>query len=177
MDRQEKINIAKDLTDKMSRAKAAFLVDFKGIKVDEVTDLRKNLRRQQAELQVVRNTLAKRALVEHPEAEKHWAKSLTGTNAFVFAYDEVSEPAKALSKVSEDLECFKIKSAVLDGRLLDARAVKQLATLPGKDELRAQLLSVMQAPAGRFVRTLNEVASRFVRVLSAKSEGGDKQSK
>ena len=171
MDRESKINIAKDLTAKMARAKAAFLVDFKGIKVDEVTDLRKSLRGQQAELQVVRNTLAKRALGEHPEVEKHWASNLKGTNAFVFAYDEVSEPAKALTKVSEDLECFKIKSAVLDGRLLDVKAVKQLATLPGKDELRAQLLSVLQAPAGRLVRTLNEVASSFVRVLSARAEG------
>lgn len=171
MNRESKINIAKDLTDKVARAKAAFLVDFKGIKVDEVTDLRKNLRRQKAELQVVRNTLAKRALVEHPEVEKHWASSLKGPNAFVFAYDEVSEPAKALAKVSGDLDCFKIKSAVLDGRLLDAKAVRQLATLPGKDELRAQLLSVLQAPAGRLVRTLNEVASSFVRVLSARVEG------
>lgn len=170
MTRDRKEQEIKLLTDKLAKSKAAFIVDFKGMKVEQVTDLRKKLHPVESEMKVVRNTLAKRALKAYPDSEKAIASSFKGTNAIVFAYGDISAAAKTLATFAKDVEVFQLKTGVMDGQALDENKIKFLSTLPGKDQLRAQLLGVLLAPAGKLVRTINEVPSAFARVLKARSE-------
>lgn len=172
MDRSQKVQAITSLSEKFGRAKAAFLVDFKGMNVEQVTSLRKTLTPLQAEMKVVRNTLAKRALLEHPKSEAAIAKSLSGTNAVVFAYEDVSAAAKALADFARDVEALELKTGVMDGSALSKQQITYLATLPGKEVLRAQLLGVFAAPMSKFVRTLSAVPGGFVRVLAAKKDKG-----
>jgi large subunit ribosomal protein L10 len=164
----QKTQAISSLSEKFGKAKAAFLVDFKGMSVEQVTSLRKTLSPLQAEMKVVRNTLAKRALKDHPQSEAAIATHLVGTNALVFAYNDVSAAAKALADFAKEIEHLDLKSGVMDGSSLSKEQITYLATLPGKDVLRAQLLGLFKAPMGKFVRTLSAVPSGFVRVLAAK---------
>lgn len=170
MDRMQKAEAIAALSEKFGNAKAAFLVDFKGMSVEQVTSLRKTLTPIRAEMKVVRNTLARRALKNHPQSEAVIADKFVGTNAVVFAYEDVSAAAKALSEFAKDVEQLDVKAGVMDGGALNGEQIKYLATLPGKDVLRAQLLGVLSAPMSKFVRTLGAVPSGFVRVLAAKSD-------
>lgn len=170
MDRAQKATEISGISERFGRAKAAFLVDFKGMTVDQVTNLRRQLFPLQAEMRVVRNTLAKRALKDHPEAEKALASHFVGTNAVVFSYGDVGVTAKTLSSFSKDVEHLELKFGVMEGKALDRAKIDYLATLPPKEVLQAQLLGVLVAPATKFVRVLSEVPSSFVRVLNAKKE-------
>jgi large subunit ribosomal protein L10 len=165
--RAQKAQQIQELSERFQRAKAAFIVDFQGMTVQQVTSLRKTLTPLNAEMRVVRNTLARLALKNHPEAEKAVSDKFVGTNAIVFAYEDVSASAKVLSEFGKDVEQFKLKSGVMEGAALDAARIKYLSTLPTKDVLRAQLLGTFMAPATQFVRVLNAVPSGFLNVLNA----------
>lgn len=170
MDRAQKVEVISGITDRLQRSAAAFLVDFKGMNVEQVTDLRKKLFAVEAEMKVVRNTLAKRALADFPKESDALAADFVGTNAFVFAYGEASGPAKTLSDFAKEVEHLELKSGVMEGERLDEARIKYLADLPPKEVLQAQLLGVLAAPAGKFVRTLSAVPSGFARVLNAYKE-------
>ncbi len=172
MTRERKEQEVSGLVTKLAKAKAAFIVDFKGMKVEQVTDLRKRLHPAESEMKVVRNTLAKRALKGYPEIDNALSASFRGTNAIVFAYGDVSAAAKTLATFAKEVEVFQLKTGVMDGRALDENKIKFLSTLPGKDQLRAQLLGVFNAPATKLARTLNEVPSCLARVLQAKADKG-----
>ena len=168
--REEKAQEIASLSEKFGKAKAAFLVDFKGMTVEQVTTLRKKLHPVESEMKVVRNTLAIRALKDHPQSEAALAEGLLGTNAVVFAFGEAPAAAKALSDFGKDVESFQLKIGVMDGAKLDANGIKALASLPSKDVLRAMLLGTLQAPMAKFVGTLQAVPAGFVRVLAAKRD-------
>lgn len=167
MTRADKVQEIKEITERFTKAKAAFLIDFKGMKVEQVTNLRKKLFPIEAEMRVVRNTLARRALKDFPEMETAIGSSFKGTNAIVFAYGDISASAKTIADFAKDVEVLQIKTGVMDGRGMTADGIKYLATLPPKEVLRAQLLGLFQAPMGKFVRTLAAVPGGFVRVLAA----------
>ncbi len=122
------------LSERFGRAKAAFIVDYK------VTKLRKTLQPLNAEMKVVRNTLARLALKPHPGSDQAISDKFIGTNAVVFAYDDVGASAKALSEYAKEVEVFKLKSGVMEGKALNEGMIKVLASLPSKEVLRAQLL-------------------------------------
>lgn len=155
MTRETKEQEVKFLTDKLNKSKGAFVVDFKGLKVEQVTNLRKALNKSESEMKVVRNTLAKRALKDFPKVDEAISSSLKGTNAIVFSFGEVNATAKALSEFAKENELLQVKTGVMDGEKLDEAKIKFLATLPGKDQLRAMFLGVLQAPASKLARCLN----------------------
>ncbi|MEK7355166.1 MAG: 50S ribosomal protein L10 [Bdellovibrionota bacterium] len=165
----EKAAEIKSLSEKFGRSKAAFLVDFKGMTVEQVTSLRKKLVPVESEMKVVRNTLAVRALIDNPKSEV-LKDSLVGNNAIVFAFGEAPATAKALADFAKDVELLQLKVGVMDGAKLDANGIKALANLPSKDVLRAMFLGVLQAPMSKFVQTLNAVPSGFARVLGAQRD-------
>lgn len=165
-----KTEMIASLNDKFGKAKAAFLVDYKGMTVEQVTSLRKKLFPIESEMKVVRNTLALRALANHPGAEAALKDGFTGTNAIIFAYNDATVVAKTLSDFAKDVEQIQLKIGVMDGNKLSVENIKALASLPSKEVLRATLLGVMNAPATKFVQTLNAVPSGFVRVLAAKEK-------
>lgn len=171
-DKQQEIT---RISDKLSKVQAAFLIDYKGMNVEEVTSLRKKLAPVQSEMKVVRNTLAKLALKNYPDMDTALSGQFTGTNAIVFAYSEAPATAKLLREFGELVEELVIKTAVMDGRALDANSIKALADLPSKEVLQAQLLGVLQAPMSKLVRTLNEVPSGLARALNARKDQLEKQ--
>lgn len=165
--REQKAQEVAEISERFGRAKAAFLVDFKGLTVESITKLRKSLRQTQSELKVVKNTLALRALKEHEKFGLPLKDHFTGNNAVVFAYEDASAPAKALTAFAKENEALVLKTGAMDGRGFNEAQIKYLSTLPGKPELQAKLLGTLQAPMQRMVATLNEVPSKFVRLLAA----------
>lgn len=158
--RAEKDLGIKLISEKLAKAKGAFIVDFKGMKVEQVTLLRKKLHAAESEMKVVRNTLAKRAFKDHPKVQSAFDSTMLGTNAIVFAFNEVVGVAKTLADFSKDVEALKIKTGIMDGEALDQNKIKFIATLPGKDQLRAQFLCLLKEPSARLARVLNEYATK-----------------
>ena len=92
---------------------------------------------------------------------------LVGTNAVVFAFEDPSAVAKALTAFGKDVEAFQLKTGVMEGQSLDEQGIKYLSTLPGKNELRAMLLGALAAPATKLLGTMQAVPAGFVRVVNA----------
>lgn len=165
--RESKAQEISEISERFAKAKAAFLVDFKGLTVEKVTKFRKLLRPIQSELKVVKNTLALRALKDHQSFENALKDHFTGNNGVVFAYEDVSASAKTITAFVKDNEELVLKTGAMDGKALNEAQIKYLATLPGKPELQAKLLGTLQGPAQKMVTLLNQVPSQFVRVLAA----------
>lgn len=173
--REEKAQQITSLSQMFGKAKAAFLVDYKGMNVESVTKLRKTLSPMNAEMRVVRNTLALRAMKDHPSIDSVLSDSFVGTNAVVFAYGDPVAPAKALTDFAKEVEVLQLKTGVMDGAKLDEAKIKYLATLPSKQVLQAKMLGLLQAPMGKMLGTLQAASAGFVRVLNARKEHLEKQ--
>ena len=172
MNRTEKAEAVSTIRERFERMTSAVFLDPTGMTVEEVTKLRDVFRAKGVQYRVVKNTLVKKAIADQPYATKLDAP-LRGMTGIAWSFEEPSAAAKVLKDVSKDNEKLKIKAGLLDGQLLDAKAVElQLAALPGKDEMRAMLLATLIAPAQRFVMLMNAPAREFVGVLSAKERKG-----
>jgi large subunit ribosomal protein L10 len=170
--RPEKVAAVADIKDRFTRMTSAVFVDYSGLTVAQVNNLRDTFREKGVESKVVKNTLVKRALSEEPYAEK-LGSNLIGMTGIAWSYEEPSAAARVLKAFVKENESLKIKGGLLEGQVLDAKAVEnQLATLPSKDEARAALLATLIAPAQQFVMLLNAPASSFVRLLNAKKGEG-----
>ncbi len=167
MDRATKELEIAELNEKFGKASAAFLIDFKGMNVEQVTNLRKKLFAIKSEMRVVRNTLARRALHNHPSQQSALSEGLVGTNAVIFSYGDAAASAKQLTEFAKDVEALDVKIGVMDGQALDKATVKYLATLPPLEVLRAQFLGTLAAPMQKFVSTLAAPATNFVCLLKA----------
>lgn len=166
--KSEKEEMIKDLSDKFARAKSAVLAEFTKVDVETVTKLRAKLRDGKVEYKVLKNTLAKRAA--KGTSVEVIADEFVGPVAVAISYDDVIAPAKILSDFIKDKENIKVRSAVVEGKRIDANGVKALAKLPGLPELRAQLLGVLTQPASKLVRTIAAPGSQLARVMQAHVE-------
>lgn len=168
MKREEKAVAVAELNDKFKRARLAILTECTGMPVAHLTELRKQLRGVKAEYKVVKNTLAARASegTEIAPLRSHFK----GPAAVVLGYDDPVSPAKVLREfigAEKRDEKLKILLGVLEGKLLQAAQIHDVAKLPKKDVLLAVLLSTMQGPARNLVSVLSGVVRKFVYVLSA----------
>jgi large subunit ribosomal protein L10 len=171
--RTEKAAAIEDIKERFARMTSAVFVDFTGMTVAEVEKLRNTFRDKGVEYKVLKNTLVKRALSEEPYAET-LSNSLKGVTAVAWSFEEPSAAARVLKDFAKENEKLKIKAGLLEGQVLDSKAVEnQLATLPSKDEARAALLATLMAPAQQFVMLINTPASNFVRLLNAKEAKGE----
>jgi large subunit ribosomal protein L10 len=168
--KSQKADLIKDISQSVKNAKAFFLVDYKGLKVEHITGLRKKLFTIKGEMKVSRNTLAKRALSENGIQDDTIMSALVGTNAFVFAFQDPAAVAKTIYDYSKENENLKVKTGYMDGKSMSVNQVNFLATLPAKEVLQAQLLGVLSAPASKLARTLNEVPASLARVLNARTQ-------
>lgn len=161
----EKQQIAEDLRDRFSKSAIIVLTDYKGLDVAAMNDLRRKLRAEQIEYQVVKNTLLIRASEDNDVALiKDYFK---GPSAIALSYDDPVAPAKVLSQFAKEHDKLEIKVGVMDGQVLDANAIQALAKLPSREVLLGQLLSTLNAVPTSFVRTIAEVPRSLVNVLAA----------
>ena len=166
--RSEKEVAISDIQDRFARMSSAVFVDFSGMTVEEVSSLRSKFRERGVEYKVLKNTLVKKAL-EGQSSISSLSKTLKGTTGVAWSFEEPSAAARVAKDFAKDNEKLKIKGGLMDGAVLDAKAVEnQLATLPSKDEARAMLLATFNAPAQTFVRLLNVPLQQMVLVLEAK---------
>lgn len=171
--RPEKIQAVEEIKGHFDKGTAAVFLDYSGMTVAEVSNLRTQFRAQGVTYKVLKNSLVRRALGDAPYVAK-LKPVLKGMTAVAFSGEEPGAAARVVKAFVKDNEKLKIKAGLLDGQVLDAKTVEnQLATLPGKNEARAMLLATLIAPAQRFVMLLNTPAGNFVRLLEAKKAKGD----
>jgi large subunit ribosomal protein L10 len=166
MKRSEKEAIIAEVVEKAARAVAMYFADFSKLTVAEETELRREFRKSGIEYNVVKNTLARKALQQLTGYDRVYDK-LVGPTGIAFSYDDPSTPAKIIKKYSEKLGKFKLKAAVIEKQVYDATRLNELANMPSRKDMIAAILGSLQAPASGIVGAINAVARDLVYVLDS----------
>lgn len=163
--REQKAEIIEKIKDRADRASIAVVTDFKGLTVEEVTNLRVKLREAGVDYQVVKNTLARIALTDGPHDTIK--EKLKEQCAIAFGYEDPVAAAKSLVEYAKTNKKFVIRFGSLQGKMIDEAGLKALSTLPGKPQLLAQVLGTMNAVPTNFVSVLANVMRGMLNVLTA----------
>lgn len=168
---EEKKAVVEEVAAQVAGAKAIVLAEYRGLEVGNMTELRRHARRSGVYLRVLKNTLARRAVKDTPFAGL--ADKMVGPLVYGISSDPVAT-AKVMNEFAKGNEKFVIKAGAMPNAVISAKEVAALASLPSREELLAKLMGTMQAPIAQFVRTLNEVPSKFVRALAAVRDSREK---
>ena len=164
LNRSEKAGVVEEIGAQIADAQSIIVAEYRGLGVGAITALRKQARNSGVHLRVLKNTLARRAVAGTPF--EGLASHLVGPLMYGISKDPVAA-AKVLNDFAKGNDKLVLKAGAMPNFVMDAAGVKALATMPSRDELLAKLLGTMQAPIAQFVRTLNEVPTKFVRGLAA----------
>ena len=160
----EKQEVVAEVSERLKKAQAVVLAEYRGITVEDITGLRKEARASGVYLRVLKNTLARRAVQGTPFEKL--ADQMVGPLAYGISDDPVAA-AKVLQAYAKKNEKLVIKGGAMPTVVMSVKEVGQLATMPSREELLAKLMGTMQAPIAKFVQTLNEVPGKFVRTVAA----------
>lgn len=153
MIRTEKETTVMEVQQKFEKSKSVVLADYRGLNVQEVTELRKRLRKAGVEYKVIKNTLtsraAKAAKIEGLD------QYLSGPTAIAFSYDDPVAPAKILASFAKEFKKLELKGGVLEGRAISSQSVKSLAALPSREALLGQVAGLLQSPMRGLVTVLS----------------------
>ncbi|MGG1572110.1 50S ribosomal protein L10 [Fictibacillus sp. NRS-1165] len=155
---ETKKQIVSDIAGQLRDSKSTILVDYRGLSVAAVTELRKQLREAGIEFKVYKNSMARRAADETGLSELN--EHLVGPTAIAFSNDDVVAPAKILNNFAKENEALEIKAGVIEGRIATLEEVKALADLPSREGLLSMVLSVLQAPIRNFALVTKAVAEQ-----------------
>jgi large subunit ribosomal protein L10 len=161
--RQQKEELVEGYQEGLAKAPHAFLVDFKGVTVTQVSELRRKIREVGGAYEVVKNRLVLRAIDGEPLEELKG--DFQGPTAVAFCVDDPVGLAKAITDFAKDVPAIELKGGLLDGRPVAAEQVKEIAQMPSREELLTKLVFLMQSPISSFVRTLAALPRDFVVVL------------
>ena len=143
------------LAAKMKEAKLVLLTDYRGINVEDVTNLRTELRNAKAEYKVIKNNITRRALAEC--GIEGLEEQLTGPTAVIMSNEDYLEPAKAIYKFSKDNDFYKIKGGVIEGKVMTAEEIITLAKLPSRETLLSMLAGSLLGTISKFAVALDQV--------------------
>ena len=161
---EQKKAVVAEISAQVAKAQAIVIAEYRGLGVGNMTDLRREARKSGVYLRVLKNTLARRAVSGTPFEKL--SEKLTGPLIYGISPDPVAT-AKVLNEFAKANDKLVIRAGAMPNAVITANEVKALASMPSREELLARLLGTMQAPIAQFVRTLNEIPSRFVRTLAA----------
>jgi large subunit ribosomal protein L10 len=161
---EEKKAVVTEIAAQVAVAQTVVVAEYRGITVENMTQLRAQARKEGVYLRVLKNTLVRRAFADTPFAGL--ADQLVGPLAYGMSKDPVAA-AKVMHEFAKGNDKFVIKAGAMPNFIMSAKDVGNLASMPSRDELLSKLLGTMQAPITQFVRTLNEVPTKFVRGLAA----------
>ncbi len=169
MERSQKEAQVNELRSIFENMSAGVLVDYRGIEANQVVELRKQLNEATSTMKVIKNSLARIAAKDTPFSEL--ADQFTQTRAIIYCDGDPVVQAKVLSKAAKNIENLKILAGILVGdsktSILNTGEVEALSKLPSREDLIVKMLFLLEAPATKFVQTLNAVPVKFVRILAA----------
>lgn len=151
--------VVSEIVEKLNNSSSAVVVDYKGLTVAEVTELRKVMREAGVDYKVYKNTLVRRAAQE-VGIEQFNDELLVGTNAIAFGYDDPVDPARILKKFIETHPKMQLKMGIVEGEFYDEAKIMELANIPSREELIAKLLGSLKAPVSNFVYLVDAIAKK-----------------
>tara|TARA_B100001559_G_scaffold295871_1_gene278597 strand:+ start:112 stop:675 length:564 start_codon:yes stop_codon:yes gene_type:complete len=169
---ENKQQIVGELKELLAETELALVLDYKGLSIKEMSDLRDRLRVNNSVCKVTKNTLMRRAI----DGDSSWANLdslLTGTNAFVLVKGDVGAGVKAVRSFQKEVNKSETKGALFEGKLLSQDEIKAIADLPSREELMAQIAGAINAVATKVAVGINEVPTGMARALKQHAEGGD----
>jgi large subunit ribosomal protein L10 len=162
-----KEEIVKELGEILSRARIAILTDYRGLKVDEITDLRRRLGEVGAEYRVVKNSLTR--LAAQQAGKEGLNQIMDGPTAIAYSYDDVTAPAKAVTEfIRATRSQLTVQGAIMDDKVLSVADVTELASLPSREVMLSRVMGAMQSPIAGLVGVLNAVPASLARVIQAR---------
>ncbi len=167
----EKKTIIDDLLERVNGSPFLLVADFGGLTVSQFEELRNRLNGVNSRIHVTKNSYIKR-IIKDAELPEGLAECLTGQTAIVTGEEDVCGAAKILKNFHKEFERPTVRMGVLDGKLMSDKEVAQLADLPSKEQLLAQLLGLLQAPATNLARLLNEPGAQVARAMQAHVDKG-----
>ncbi len=146
------------LAEDLKTAKAVLVINYLGLTVDQVTEMRKELRDSDVKMKVIKNTYLKRAAAK--AGIEGLDETFVGPTAVIYTADsdDITEPARIVSKYADKYDVVEIKGGMLEGKLTNKEEIKELAAIPGREGLLSMLVSVLQAPVRNFAYAVKAVA-------------------
>ena len=155
-----KQQVVAEIADKLQRGVSCVVVDYKGLTVEEVTELRNKFREVGVDYKVYKNTLVRRATAEVGNFEKFNDVDLVGSNGFAVSFDDAVAPVRVISDFAKKHPNLEMKMGYVEGEFYDVERMKELANIPSREELIAKLVGSFKAPLSNFVYLLDAIAKK-----------------